>query len=214
MSEIKGIVFDMDGVLLDSESICDITWEKAGVDFKIPMTIGILNSCRGSNKHDIIEILKNTFGQDFDAEAYLDKTGEYFWQIEEAQGIPVMHYAKEILEYLSPKYKIALASSTRGESVTKHLTKTGLIQYLENRVTGDMVVHSKPDPEIYLRACELIGLKPEECVAVEDSMNGIKSAYAAGMKTIMVPDRVQPTVEIKPMCWKICSTLEALKDLL
>jgi len=214
MGKIKGIVFDMDGVLIDSESICDITWEMAGKDFNIPMTMDILNSCRGSNKQDIIEILKKTFGQDFDAQAYLDKTGEYFWQIEAEKGVPLMPFVKETLEYLSKKYKFALASSTREESVVKHLAKTGILEYFPNRMCGDMVTHSKPHPEIYKKACELIGLSPSECVAIEDSTNGIKSAYAAGMKAIMVPDRIQPTEEIKPLCWKICKSLEELQSIL
>lgn len=214
MEEIIGIVFDMDGVLLDSESVSDITWEAAGKDFNIPMTMNILNSCRGSNRDDIIAILKKEFGRDFNAKAFLDKTGEYFWKIEEEKGIPLMPYTREILEYLEPKYKLALASSTKGESVTKHLTKTDLLRFFSKRITGDMVEHSKPNPEIYLRACDLLGLKPEQCVAVEDSFNGIKSAFSAGLKTIMVPDRVQPTEEIKSMCWHICNTLADLKDLL
>lgn len=214
MSEIKGIIFDMDGVLLDSESISDITWELAGKDFKIPMTSEILNSCRGSNKEDIMSKLKNIYGSDFDSNAFLERTGKYFWQIEEEKGIPLLPYAKEILAYLQPKYKIALASSTRGESVTRHLTKTGLIQFFDKRITGDMVEHSKPDPEIYLKACDLINLKPEECIAIEDSLNGIKSSFSAGLRTIMIPDRIQPTEEIKPMCWKILNTLADLEKLL
>lgn len=214
MQKINGIVFDMDGILLDSESVSDITWEKAAKDFNIQMSMDILNSCRGSNKQDIIIILKNHYGNDFPADQFLNKTGEYFWKIDEKQGIPLMPYAKEILDYLSPKYKIALASSTRGVSVTKHLTKTGLIKYFDLRVTGDMVEHSKPNPDIYLKACDLLNLKPEECVAVEDSFNGIRSASSAGLLPIMVPDRVMPTDEIKSLCWKICKTLEGLKKLL
>lgn len=214
MEKIKGIIFDMDGVLLDSESISDITWEAAGKDFNIPMTMEILNSCRGSNRDDIMATLKKHFGPDFDSYGFLERTGKYFWQIEEEKGIPLMPYAKEILAYLAPKYEMALASSTKGESVTRHLTKVGIVEYFNKRITGDMVTHSKPDPEIYLRACELIKLNPSECVAIEDSLNGVRSSYAAGIRTIMIPDRVQPTEEIKPMCWKICNTLADLKDLL
>jgi len=214
MKNIKGIIFDMDGVLLDSESISDITWEKAGKDFNIPMTVEVLDTCRGSNKHDIMEKLKKLYGQNFDANGFLARTGEYFWQIEEESGVPLMPYVKEILEYLSGKYKIALVSSTGGVSVTKHLTKTGIVSYFEKRITGDMVTHSKPDPEIYLRACELVGLKPEECVAVEDSPNGIKSAFAAGMKVIMVPDRMKPTPELEKMCYRIIPSLKNLEELL
>jgi len=214
MSEIKGIIFDMDGVLIDSESISDITWVAAAKDFNIPMTMDILNSCRGSNKQDIIEILKKDFGQDFDAEAYLKRTGDYFWQIEAQNGVDLMPFVNETLKYLSKKYKLALASSTKEKDVITHLNKTGILQYFPDRMCGDMVTHSKPHPEIYEKACKLIGLSPSECVAIEDSMNGIKSAYAAGMKTIMVPDRIQPTEEIKPFCWKVCKSLDELKSVL
>ena len=77
-----------------------------------------------------------------------------------------------------------------------------------------MVLHSKPDPEIYLMSCKSVGLEPFECVAIEDSLNGIKSAFAAGLKTIMVIDKIQPTQEIKKMCWKIFDSLEELKSVL
>lgn len=214
MSEIKGIIFDMDGVILDSESISDITWDRAAKDFNITMTSEILNSCRGSNKNDILARLHTIYGNNFNADDFLDKTGEYFTEIENKDGIPLMPFAKEILEYLQPKYKLALASSTKGPTVERQLTAAGVIKYFEKRITGEMVEHSKPNPEIYLRACKAAGLEPDECAAVEDSLNGVRSASAAGLKTIMVPDKVQPTKEIAALCWKICRNLEELKTIL
>lgn len=213
MSEIKGIIFDMDGVILDSESISDITWDRAANDFNITMTSEILNSCRGSNKNDILAKLTNIYGKDFNADGFLAKTGDYFTEIENKDGIPLMPFAKEILEYLQPKYKLALASSTKGPTVERQLTACGVINYFEKRITGEMVEHSKPNPEIYLRACKAAGLEPDECAAVEDSLNGVRSASAAGLKTIMVPDKVQPTEEITALCWKICRNLEELKSI-
>ena len=125
-----------------------------------------------------------------------------------------MHYAKEILEYLSPRYILALASSTRGPTVERQLKNAGVIDFFKTRTTGDMVVHSKPDPEIYLMACRSVGLDPKECYAIEDSLNGIKSAYAAGLEPIMVIDKIQPTEEIKSMCKYIFNSLEELKKVL
>lgn len=214
MENIKGIIFDMDGVILDSESLSDITWDRAAKDFNIKMTADILNSCRGSNKNDILTRLHSIYGKDFDADGFLTRTGEYFAEIEKKDGIPLMPYAKEILEYLQPEYKLALASSTKGPTVKRQLAAAGVIDFFEKRITGEMVEHSKPDPEIYLMACKSVGLKPEECAAVEDSLNGVRSASAAGLKTIMVPDKVQPTQEIIPLCWKICKNLEELKTIL
>ena len=213
MNNIKAIIFDMDGVILDSESISDITWRKAGDETGVTVTDEILNACRGSNKNDTIQTLKKYYGQDFDSEAFLERTSELFHEIEEKEGIPLLPYAKEILEYLKPRYSLALASSTRGATVERQLRAAGVIDFFETRTTGEMVEHSKPNPEIYLMACKSIGMKPEDCVAIEDSLNGIRSAHAAGLKPIMVVDKIQPTDEIRKMCVAVFDSLEGLKEL-
>jgi len=211
---MKGIIFDMDGVILDSETISDRTWRISAKEKGLEINDKILNSCRGTNKNDSMAILKTHYGQDFDSAAFLERTSELFHQIEESEGIPLMHYAKEILEYLKPRYTLALASSTRGVTVERQLRTAGVIDFFETRTTGDMVVHSKPDPEIYLMACKSVGLEPAECYAIEDSLNGIKSAYAAGLKPIMVVDKIQPTEEIRKMCIAVFDSLEELKEIL
>ena len=214
MKNIKAIIFDMDGVILDSESISDITWRKAAEERGLSVNDEILNACRGSNKNDTIVTLKKYYGSDFDSEKFLERTSELFHEIEDKEGIPLLPYAKEILEYLKPRYHLALASSTRGPTVERQLRAAGVIDFFETRTTGEQVEHSKPNPEIYLMACKSIGMKPEECVAIEDSLNGIRSAYAAGLKPIMVIDKVQPTEEIKKMCESIFGSLDGLKSIL
>lgn len=213
-SDVKAVIFDMDGVLQDSETISDITWDMAAKEWGFENNFDVLQSCRGCNRADIALKLKDFYGQEFDSVSFLNRTSELFYQIEDEKGIPLMYYAREILEYLKPKYKLALASSTRGTSVRRQMKAGGLIDFFETLTTGDMVKHSKPEPEIYLKAAESIGIKPENCVAVEDSPNGVKSAYAAGMRVIMVPDKIQPDEDLKKLCWKICPSLEAVKDLL
>ena len=94
------------------------------------------------------------------------------------------------------------------------MKNAGLIDFFESLTTGDMVSHSKPEPEIYLKAAESIGAEASSCIAVEDSPNGVKSAYAAGMKVIMVPDKIQPDGDLKKLCWKICKNLEEVKKIL
>ena len=94
------------------------------------------------------------------------------------------------------------------------LSSAGVIDFFETRTTGEMVEHSKPNPEIYLMACKSIGMKPEECVAIEDSLNGIRSAHAAGLHPIMVIDKVQPTEEIRGMCEAVFESLEEVKTVL
>ena len=95
-----------------------------------------------------------------------------------------------------------------------HLRAAGVIDFFETRTTGEMVEHSKPNPEIYLMACKSIGMKPEECIAIEDSLNGIRSAHAAALYPIMVIDKVQPTDEIRRMCTAVFNSLEGLKEIL
>lgn len=214
MSNIKAIIFDMDGVILDSETISDITWKKAAEEKGLIADNEILNACRGTNKNDTITILKKYYGSDFDSEAFLERTSQLFHEIEEKDGIPLMPYAKEILEYLKPRYRLALASSTRGPTVERQLRTAGVIDFFETRITGEMVEHSKPNPEIYLMACKSIGVEPGDCAAIEDSLNGIKSAYAAGLKPIMVIDKIKPTDEIKKMCVNIFDSLDGLKTVL
>ena len=210
---MKGIVFDMYGVILDSETFSDRTWMAAAKERNLDINIDLINKCRSTNKNDTIEIFKKHYGESFDGEGFLSRTSELFHQIEEAEGIPLMHYSKEILEYLKPRYTLALASSTRGPTVERQLRTAGVIDFFEPRTTGDMVVHSKPDSEIYLMACKSVGLEPSESYAIEDSLNGIKSAYATGLKPIMVVDKIQPTDEIRKMCVAVFDSLEGLKEL-
>lgn len=214
MEKIEAVVFDMDGILLDTETICDKTWEMALDKMGVKSEVDIVNECRGMNREDSVLTLKKIIGQDFDGERFLSLTSDYFHEVEFSTGIPLMPYAKEILEYLRPKYKLALASSTHESAVMRQMKNAGLIGFFDKIITGDKVTHSKPNPEIYQMACKAIETDCNKCVAIEDSPNGIRSAHAAGMNVIMIPDKIKPTKEIEEKCWKIFDTLEGVKTVL
>ena len=118
-------------------------------------------------------------------------------------GMPVKTGTRELLTWLRENlWKVGLATSTRKVSVMHHLEMTGLTEMFDEIVTGDMVEKGKPDPEIYLTACEKLGTRPEETYAVEDSRNGLVSAHSAGMMAILVPDTTVPTEEMLSIAYR------------
>ncbi|MCR5606702.1 MAG: HAD family phosphatase [Treponema sp.] len=214
-SKIQAVVFDMDGVLLDTESITKICWKNAASEYGIRGIEEVHKLCVGTNWNDTLTILKNNYGNNFDAESFRSRCSTLFKEYCSKNGIPLMEGAKSCLEYLKNQgYRIALASSTAYQNVKRELENAQLFHYFETVTTGDMVEHSKPEPDIYLKACKSLHIKPEHCVAIEDSPNGIKSAYKAKMKCVMIPDLIEPTDEIKSIVWKLCNSLNALKDFL
>lgn len=210
-NEIAAVVFDMDGVLLDSETICDICWKSYADEIGLKDSEDVLNECRGCNTADSNIILKKKYGPAFDADGFFDGWYKKFYDYEKQNGLPLKPFAAEILAYLKPHYHLALASSTPRIAVERQLRRAGLWDYFEKVICGDELAHSKPAPDIYLMACSSLGLEPHKCAAVEDSPNGIRSAHDAGMKAIMVPDKIPCSAEIAKLLWHKCDSLEELK---
>lgn len=214
MKKIQAVIFDMDGVILDSESVCDKIWETLAEERGLENISRLMNLCRGLNRNDTISVLKKHYGKDFDGEEFLNSVRVKIRKTEEEGNLKLMSYARECLDYLKSRYRLCLASSTGKESVFRQMKNLQVIDYFETITTGDLVVHSKPDPEIYRLACKSINTAPENCVAIEDSPNGIKSAFAAGLSVIMVPDRIQPDKETNQLCWKILPSLKEVCGIL
>ena len=133
----------------------------------------------------------------------------------EKEGVPMKPGVREILTFLKERgIPTALATSTGRPRTKRRMEMTGLGPYFSAIITGDQVVHSKPDPEIYLLACQALGTDPEHTIAVEDSRNGILSAARAGMQVIMVPDMIPPTPELEALLFRRCSSLMDVQALL
>ena len=211
MDSLQAVIFDMDGVLLDTESVCFVCWERAATELGIHDIRGVYKKCVGTNVADTLDILHSAYGDDFAAERFYERTSELFHVVEAEQGLQLMPQVKACLQALQARgLRLAVASSTRTATVQRQLTASGIIGFFETLTCGDTVAHSKPAPDIYLKACASLALPPQSCIAVEDSPNGVRAARAAGMDCVLVPDQLQPTEEIKKLATVILHDLGEL----
>lgn len=206
--KIKGVISDMDGVILDTEKLYVRFWCEAANFYDYPMERSHALSIRSMARPLAIERLKSYFGEDFDYYAVHSKRIELMDKYIEENGIEAKPGAELLLAYLKENgYRVALATATGYERTKEYLERLGLFKYFDEIVCTAMVECGKPAPDIYLYAAEKLGLRPQECVALEDSQNGIKSASSAGCKTVMVPDLDEPADEIKPLLYDVADGL-------
>lgn len=210
---MKAIVFDMDGVLFDTEVLCMKSWVAAAEANGLPDMEKIFPKCIGCNANDSKRFVLEAYGEDFDYAGFREQASQWFWEYIRENGLPVKTGVKELLEWLkSEGWIIGLASSTKRSTVSHHLEQAGIREYFSAVVTGDMVEHSKPLPDIYVLACRELGAEPAETYAVEDSPNGIRSAHAAGMLPLMVPDMVAPDEEMRTLSTAVFQDLTEVLD--
>ncbi len=210
--EINAFVFDMDGLLLDTEAVYERAWIKAADMWKLPGIDAVHKSVYGFSESDTLLVLKKNYGTGFDAKGFWDLTTDIALDVMKESGVPEKAFARETLLFLKEKScPLAVASSSSRGLVSHLLEKAGMLDLFDVIVCGDEIERAKPDPQIYLTACKKLGLNPCECAAVEDSPNGILSAYNAGLKCIMIPDRVPADDDIKKCLWKLLNNLGELK---
>ncbi len=211
----SAVVFDVDGVLFDTEIRIRRAWEKFSAEMGWPQVAEHYLEYVGQNRNDIAARFLKEYGPGFDGMGFLIRCTDYCRQQLEDEGIPLKPGIMDILDYLKEKgVPMALATSTSADRTARRMELTGLGPYFQAIVTGDMVSHSKPDPEIYARACLELGVDPADTIAVEDAPNGIRSAHGAGMQVIMIPDLVPYTPELDPMLLTHLPSLTALRDYL
>lgn len=213
ITKCDAIVFDMDGVIFDSERLVLSCWEKVAEKYRFEGMHEVFMPCIGTNSVKTKEIVLDHYGRDFPYDKFSIEVSALFHDIADSGGLALKKGIRELLDYLKEEgIPTAVASSTRLEVVTKQLKQAGLYDYFKVVTGGDQLKRSKPEPDIYLLTCEKMGVSPANAYAIEDSYNGIRSSYGAGMMPVMVPDMLPPTDEMREKSVIVLEDLLQVRD--
>ena len=211
---ICAVIFDMDGVLIDTEKHYNAAWCQAATEAGFPFTREhalLLRSCEAKEGE---KLMQGIFGPSFDYYAIRERRRELVRERLAQYGLEKKPGVEETLRFLRAKgIKTAVATATALDITKSHLTTIGVCDLFDSIVSAKNVEHGKPEPDVYLYACEQIGERPQDCMAVEDSPNGIMAAYRAGLRTVMVPDLTQPDEELTKYLYACVNSLSDLCEL-
>lgn len=204
----NAMIFDMDGVLFDTETLGIQIAPQVGAQMGYSITEEMMHKVLGRDVKQEQQIFRTYLGEDFDYSEYKKRYEQLLCRTVEADGMPQKPGLFALLDALKEKhYNIAVATSTHAERAVKFLKLGGVYPYLDAAVYGDMITHGKPAPDIYLCAAQKLEEEPKECLVVEDSFAGVTAAYRAGMKPVMVPDILQPDEQLKKLLFARCKSL-------
>ena len=211
----KAVIFDMDGVIFDTEKVYLDIWIEVFEKYGYKMTKELYVNVMGTGRKNVIKTFLENFGDDLPIEKMYEEKDNQLFYIIENQGIPLKEGVKELFSMLKEKnYKIALATSAKRERVEKQIKDKWLKESFDAIVCGDDVEKGKPNPDIFLKAAKKIDVEPENCFVVEDSPAGIKAAFSGGMKGIHVEDLKVADEDILKYCQKSFKDLQEVKKYL
>lgn len=206
---VHAAIFDMDGLLFDTERLCRDAWQTVAREDGYEMDDSLFIACVGSNSRDTRAYVLGALGADFPYERFSARAREWMRSRMERSGPPEKPGARRILEYFRASgVPVALATSTSEASARWMVERAGLAGFFDAWAFGSEVERGKPEPDIFLLAQSRLGV-PEagRCVVFEDSPAGLKAASRAGMRTVFVPDLIAPNEELKPFVWKRVASL-------
>jgi HAD superfamily hydrolase (TIGR01509 family) len=211
--DVKGIIFDLDGVLFDSEYYQWQGWAEPLKGFGVELTKEMYFKYAGKSWRPIGEEMIKDFNLNISVEELWEKKKKLLEKWFNEKAMPIMPYAREAVEYFSsnPNLKVGLCSGGDKEEIITKLEKNNFVKYFAAITAGSDVIKSKPEPDIYLLAAERLGLKPEECLAFEDTQYGLQAAKAAGVYCFAVPNEYSEKQDFSKADKVISSLKEAIE---
>lgn len=211
---IEAVIFDMDGLLIDSETIYVAAMQGAARAIGREMTLEFCHSMVGVPGHECNLMIQELYGEGFDIKQFRVHVSAHV-RSTMAAGVPIKPGVAELLDLLDQRrLPRAVASSAQRATIEHHLGLAGLLQRFTAITGRDDVERAKPHPDVYLEAARRLGVVPARCVAFEDSSIGLAAAHAAGMQAFIVPDILQPTEEARAKCLGVLPDLHAALPLL
>jgi HAD superfamily hydrolase (TIGR01509 family) len=211
---VEAALFDMDGLLLDTEALYMQAMQAAARTLKRDMPLAFCHSMVGIPGKECNRMIAELYGEGFSIDEF---RGHFSTRIRELldEHIPVKPGAIELLEFLEARgVPRAVATSAGRTTAEHHLGRAGLLGRFQALATRDDVAHAKPAPDVYLEAARRLGVMPERCIAFEDSNVGLTAAHAAGTMAFFVPDMVQPLPEVRTKCVRVLNDLYEARRLL
>ena len=223
--DISAVIFDMDGLMLDTERIAQAAWERAVAELGYGFPVGFYVQFIGITVQDVERLTRRVFGEDFPFQEAFRRKQQYVQDLISEHGIPLKPGLLELLDEMDGPARPgeaaaktlfkAVASSSVGEIVRRNFQVAGLpLERFEAVVSGEEVQKGKPAPDIYLLAGERLKAPAGRCLVLEDSNAGIRAAHAAGMIPVMIPDLVAPDEEVKTLAYRILPSLGDVTELI
>ena len=207
----QGAIFDMDGLMFDTEAMYQAAWKEAAAEMGICLPETFVYEVSGTSGDLLLSVIRKYFHTDDPNQLFrhILRLVENKLKVE----VPVKPGLFDILEFFRAQgVKLAVASSSYTEIITSNLRVSGTEKFFDEIVSGSRIEHGKPAPDIFLYAADRLHLDPKDCYVFEDSVNGVLAGLAAGCTTVMVPDYVPPTEEIRNSSAVICASLSDALD--
>lgn len=212
---IKAIIFDMDGLMIDSERVTFECYQERLKDMNLTMDEEFYKTLLGKPIKGIYQRFYDVYGNDFPIENVIQDVHQLMAERFETEGVPVKKGLVKLLHYLKDNnYKTIVATSSNRDRVDKILAQAKITEFFDDSICGDEVTKGKPNPEVFLKSCQKLGVNVDEAIVLEDSEAGIQASYDANIKVICIPDMKYPEKQYEEKTFKILKDLNGVIEYL